>query len=626
MTMAAESGEAGGGGRHPAARLRLRLPSALPHLQGRRGGAVRAVYIALALAVAAVIAGSFWFNGRDYFGNMPAAASYGFRTQTGSGTPSIAGSFGQARASGLARGDRIVSIDGEALPPDATEFTIGERLSSDADGQVAIVARSQSGEVKTHRLVRSPVGAATPEPVTGMRLWLFIAIGITATQLPLVVWLAASVLLAVRRPRDPEAMLFAFAALLISVPAGGFWLTALLGVPRLAQETVGNIGACMLLIAIAGFPDGRFPNLLARVTAVLLCLLAGALMLNSAGLAMPLGPAFLVCNLLLLACVWLRFRRGGADTERQQMKWALFGFAAALALLVPVQVADVLGLIQSDGLASFLAEYVMVNLGLLMIPVGLLVSLLRYRLYDAEAAISLSAGYAVLTLMLGSTFAASAEVLEWLFEKNVGGDAGALPGALAAALAVVLVTPLHNRVHRWAEGRFQKPLLRLRRDLPDCVGDLRETGGLDALLGETLERLSSSVRSVRSAVLIGEEIAAVRDVERAEVEAWRGAAVLGAGDGGLDCRRDDPLFPLRLPLRVRHGGGGEIGWILLGPRPDGSFYGADEREALAEVADPVARAVQVVRSREEREARLKAIEERLAGLAKRSPRRAAAAE
>jgi hypothetical protein len=43
----------------------------------------------------------------------------------------------------------------------------------------------------------------------------------------------------------------------------------------------------------------------------------------------------------------------------------------------------------------------------------------------------------------------------------------------------------------------------------------------------------------------------------------------------------------------------EIGALLVGPRPDGSAPGKDEREALAEIADPIARAVRIVRLREE---------------------------
>jgi hypothetical protein len=45
---------------------------------------------------------------------------------------------------------------------------------------------------------------------------------------------------------------------------------------------------------------------------------------------------------------------------------------------------------------------------------------------------------------------------------------------------------------------------------------------------------------------------------------------------------------------------------VLGPRPDGSGYGPDDLETVAEVAGPVARALQVVRVRENRDARLTA--------------------
>jgi hypothetical protein len=55
---------------------------------------------------------------------------------------------------------------------------------------------------------------------------------------------------------------------------------------------------------------------------------------------------------------------------------------------------------------------------------------------------------------------------------------------------------------------------------------------------------------------------------------------------------------MRMPLEAD--GHGRVGWLLLGPRPDGSFYGKDEREALTEIADPVARAVEIVRAREAR--------------------------
>ena len=86
----------------------------------------------------------------------------------------------------------------------------------------------------------------------------------------------------------------------------------------------------------------------------------------------------------------------------------------------------------------------------------------------------------------------------------------------------------------------------------------------------------------------------------------------------LDSDRDDARFPLRIPLRADDEPA-LVGWLLLGPRPDGSFYGRDERDALAEIAGPVARAIRIVELREAREQQARA-------QARRQERRIAALE
>jgi hypothetical protein len=258
---------------------------------------------------------------------------------------------------------------------------------------------------------------------------------------------------------------------------------------------------------------------------------------------------------------------------------------------------------------------------------GLIVSLLRYRLYDAEAAISRSAGYALLTIMLGLTFAVSVKTVEYLVETYLGQEAGGLSGAIAAGLAVLLVTPLNARVQGWAERRFQKDLLILRRDLPECMEDLRETGTPEALADEALDRVSTGVRAVRAAILVG-PVTAVRGTGKAELRAWLKQAAPDEDADKLDCRRADPLFPMRIPLRVRHARGKPLGWLLLGPRPDGSFYGKAERAVLAEIADPLARALHIAEQRALREARLEArlaaLEGKPGGLLRPGPRAKAA--
>jgi hypothetical protein len=105
-----------------------------------------------------------------------------------------------------------------------------------------------------------------------------------------------------------------------------------------------------------------------------------------------------------------------------------------------------------------------------------------------------------------------------------------------------------------------------------------------------LGRVEQGVRARHGAVVVDNKVVDARDIDDAEVAKWiadNGWAALP--NASLRCVRSDPLFPLQVPLRSD--GLGLVGWLLLGPRPDGSFYGRDERDTLEEIADPVARAL-----------------------------------
>jgi hypothetical protein len=441
---------------------------------------------------------------------------------------------------------------------------------------------------------------------------------------PPVLLVATATLLYARRRRDMVAALLSLSFLLMSASffaAEGFFRALEL---IWLRDLLAHAGRAALLLVLLTFPDGRFVPRWTIAVAVLLALWAPFAWLGPVPLDVEyIGYlAFLALAVLSIA---LPYRRLPGGLERQQVRWVLFGFAAGTMLLAAAVAITFLpeggaGPVEGSKSWADLAAQLLAALGMACFALGLLVSLLRYRLYDADAVISRSAGYAVLTLVLGATFAITVKGIDALIEAYFGESAGALPSVVGGGLAVALISPLNTRIQSWAEGRFQRGLQHLRRDLPDCVADLRETAPLAELLDELLERITSGVRAVRSAVLLDEAVAASRDVEEEEVALWSGGHRLDTSARALDCDRADPLFPMRVPLRVRHGGGREIGWILLGPRPDGSFYGRDEREALAEIADPVARATQVVLLREareaEREARLTAMEARLERLAK----------
>ena len=104
-------------------------------------------------------------------------------------------------------------------------------------------------------------------------------------------------------------------------------------------------------------------------------------------------------------------------------------------------------------------------LAVLVLQLGLLIALLRYRLYDAEFVISRSANVALITVGVAAVFAGTADGLKQIIYNYYGNTNSEGPIIFAAALSTVLVNPIQERVQRWSEKRFQKNLFLLRDDL-----------------------------------------------------------------------------------------------------------------------------------------------------------------
>lgn len=598
MAAKAESGEA-----VEPARRGWRVPRALPRLQGRRLTAYTILWLillplAVAMPVISVVSSVRWAESPVW---IPIGLSV---DSTGDEVRIDAATTREARAAGVRSGDVVVGIDGHRVRGGSDGYAEIRPVLLRPEGTVfALSLRSPDGRIRTVRLSRRMAHIDEPFENSGLSTQAVSIVGSVGGVLPALFFVPAAILL-FRRRREAVAALLSLALLLLAAAefagtTGWFELEF----PDWIRRLLGSGGWTALLLVLLTFPKGDFRP---RWTVWLVPpLLVWAALFASGFIHYLVSVAPLVLLMAgAVANLALRYRRMEPGAERQQTRWVLFGFAAGIASLVVALILSVLSetLFAGDYLAATWLEilfYVFGPLGGVFIAAGLLVSLLRFRLYDAESVISRSAGLALLTLSLAAIFAASAEAIEALFELRFGRDAGALPGALGAGLAVMMITPLHRRLQDWAERRFQKALQHLRRDLPACVDDLRETASLDDLLGEVLARIEAGARAVRSAVAIGGELAAVRGIARADAS--------------------DSMFPIAIPLKVGHAGA-EVGTLLVGPRPDGTGLGKDEREVLDEIADPIARAIRVVTAREAREAATKkalaAIQRRLTRIEK----------
>jgi hypothetical protein len=593
-------------------RWRLRLPERLPNLKGKWLTLYIIVWaITLPVALAGAVRGTYIF-----LTIVPMWSPYGVATtDTPEGLRIDSVMSAEARAKGIRAGDYVVAIDSWTLPSSGGRAAARTRVIKPDGAATDFRFRRPSGEIYEASLVRSMAFDRQRFQEAGLSWPVARSINAVGTLMLPILFIGAAVLLFIRRRREAVPALLSIAFLIFGGMVNGADLS---GVGAGALALVSTIGNVCLFIALLVFPSGRFEPRWTAVAALLIPIIA---------LFDPQGAAGSVVGgaitLSILAALISRYRRVGEGAERLQLRWAFLGLVIGIVFFT-VSIAGNAAVTgwQAEDPRWIAWEYALFQVfgiwGLGVMALGLIVSILRYRLYDADTVIGRSAAYGLLTLGFVALFAGSQKIIELLGQEYLGQNLGGLAGGIGAALAAVAVAPMHNRAQRWAERRFQKGLYRLRHGLPALVGDLRETAGLEQIAGATLDSLVDGLRTSRAALLAGDELIDAREISSNDVKKWWRAWTPQA-HAGIDANRSDPLFPIRVPLEAE--GHGRVGWLLLGARPDGSLFGKTECDAIEEIAEPVARAIEVALRRQEREQQLEirfqSIERVVANLSKK---------
>ena len=382
-----------------------------------------------------------------------------------------------------------------------------------------------------------------------------------------VVVIVVSAILLSRRHRDLVAGLLSV-AFLLWVITSSFDFAATDTIPQLLDRARFLLFAMALLL----FPNGDWQPGWTRMiaiasAAVFLLGVAETLRAAPTHLFLPLAIA---CVLAGIASLVSRFRNAANEALRQQLKWVALGLVSGVGLILCARAG-------ATALPVPVLWEAMFQLGIILIALGFLVSLLRYRLYDAETAISRSAVYAVLTIAVVATFGGTEALIENAGQLYLGMGLGNISGAMAAAVAAVLLSPLHNRISDWAENRFQRDLAVLKRTLPDVLADQSPKISSRQLGTVALSMISEAIHATRSALLVEGNVVAAQGIELNKVRGWSRDSLQQDGTM-LERYPSDCVFRLCIPIRSTFAGA--TPWLLLGPRPDGSFYGKNELDAL----------------------------------------------
>lgn len=383
--------------------------------------------------------------------------------------------------------------------------------------------------------------------------------------------LGVATILLVRRQRDPVAALLALAFLTWAITSSFDFATSLI-----LPQVLDRFRFLFFALALLLYPDGCWRPPWTRAVAAISVASCALGVIESVGL-LPTRlflPLAIPCILAGIASLITRFRRTSSYAIKQQLKWVAFGLVAGVGLILCARAGRATSSLH-DLRPSVLWD-AMFQAGIVIVALGFLVSLLRYRLFDAETVISRSAAYALLTIVLVASFGGTEALIQNAGQAYLGMNLGSVSGGMAAAVAAVLLQPFHERITNWAEDRFQPDLKGLKRDIPELLARLSQTRSTRKLGAAVLPQFNKGIHSIHSAMLLGDRPTGSCGVTAEKVRCWWRQATKAGQLAEIDAA--DRIFPVRLP--IGQAPSGATIWLLFGPRPDGTLYGREDLDAV----------------------------------------------
>ena len=352
--------------------------------------------------------------------------------------------------------------------------------------------------------VRCPTGQLSPSGAhalegLGLSLDSFAAYTVAMDGLFAAVCTAVALLIFWRKSDDRMGLLVSLALLTFGTATFVFTMGALAALHP-AWETPTSflhfLGTASFGLFLYLFPDGRFVPRWTRWVALVWI-----------GWQLPryffpdwyLNPNPYTWHALINSTVWLgalgtaiysqgyRYRRTASSTQRQQIKWVVFGISAALAGFVGISL--MLGIFApkptSPGalLAYLVGSTFFGYLAILLIPISIGLAVLRYHLFDIDLIINRTLVYVTLTVILAVFYEGAIVVLQLLFRTLTGQESQV--AAVASTLAIAAVfEPLRRRIQGLVDRGFYRRKYDAEKTLEAFSTKLRDETDLDALSGD----------------------------------------------------------------------------------------------------------------------------------------------
>jgi hypothetical protein len=306
---------------------------------------------------------------------------------------------------------------------------------------------------------------------------------------------------------------------------------------------------------------------------------------------------FPIFSLLLLSTTVLclisligRFRLS-TGLERAQLKWLFL----SLALFLTVYILTFVFTAGDYGLVVGL----LFAFSVLLIPIGIGIAIMRYRIWDIDFVINRSLVFGLLTAVIAAIWAGSLTLIDQVIVSLIGDTSKAASTLLSTLLAASIFQPARKRIEDWSNKKFFPEKLQLEKAFielePRHWGHLQ----LKAVGQLSVERVCRILKASSGTLFIKDEKDSYSALSKygkiegkiADVKLDEKELKLLQNEEAVRLERN-PAFHRFVPIWIPREGPNEIlGLIGLGLRESNRGYSVDELKALAGLGRKIGEAI-----------------------------------
>ncbi len=306
-----------------------------------------------------------------------------------------------------------------------------------------------------------------------------------------------------------------------------------------------------------------------------------------------------------------RFKHISTPSQRQQTKWVVFGLsAAAIGYFVVYLIFGPTTETHPGTMGIFfsLASNTLLSICLIMVPLAIGTSILRFQLWDVDFIINQTLVYGALTGFVSLFYLADVFILQAIFRAVTGksSDAAIVISTLIIAL---IFQPIRLRMQTFIDRMFFREKVDFRQAFTDFSLEIRSIIELPELLHVLITRVTSLLHIQHGAVYLYTDEQKFKLAKSVNLNS-KDAAQLPLDASSLQKLQNStavvspnhPVFRILVPLIApRATDHPFIGILALGPRLSRQGYAREDRALLYTLTDQAGTAIHVAQLIEEKQ-------------------------